>query len=341
MSSSRSEQHCEFVNNWRSLWHHLLISYVGILLVAFISLSCGDDATVNTKEPEAVWAPVEISDDPFVAIWGCCGDRLFLASAYGEVWEFNGAGWIGIQLPSSYSLFDIGGSPDGAEIFVVGRTDSLVFDMVFDPGMIARRDYRSWVRERTDMDHTILGVWVAEDGTAIAAGSRNTILRRSDSGWEVEYQGINRSSGTSWVSVWGAGPEDVFAVGLNGRILHYDGTEWLTMVSGTDVHLNEVWGNSGTDVFCVGMSGTILHFDGSIWTPMESSTEVDLSSIWGSSSTDVYAVGGEGTILHFNGNQWTSMQSGTDVYLYDIWGRSAEDVYAVGWHGTVLHRTTP
>lgn len=60
--------------------------------------------------------------------------------------------------------------------------------------------------------------------------------------------------------VWGSSGNDVFAVGDNGTILHYDGTQWRQMNSGTSETLYDVWGVSGSDVFAVGTGGTILHY---------------------------------------------------------------------------------
>lgn len=44
-----------------------------------------------------------------------------------------------------------------------------------------------------------------------------------------------------------------------------------------------IWGSSGTDVFAVGWNGTIIHYDGSSWSSMNSGTIYDLHDIWGSS----------------------------------------------------------
>ncbi|UCG87456.1 MAG: hypothetical protein JSW71_02615, partial [Gemmatimonadota bacterium] len=53
---------------------------------------------------------------------------------------------------------------------------------------------------------------------------------------------------------------DVFAVGYNGTIVHYDGAGWSAMTSGTGVELRGVWGTSSSDVFVVGRGepGAIL-----------------------------------------------------------------------------------
>ena len=68
--------------------------------------------------------------------------------------------------------------------------------------------------------------------------------------------------GNALNAVWGAGPADVFAVGDYGTILHYDGTAWKKMTSGTTNRLWGVWGSSSQDVFAVGDLGTILQHRG-------------------------------------------------------------------------------
>jgi hypothetical protein len=47
-------------------------------------------------------------------------------------------------------------------------------------------------------------------------------------------------------------------VGTGGAILHYDGTEWNPMTSGTDLRLFSVWGTPSGDVFAAGDLGVIL-----------------------------------------------------------------------------------
>jgi len=157
--------------------------------------------------------------------------------------------------------------------------------------------------------------------------------------------GVNANEWTEMTSatseelkgVWGISGSDVFAVGLNGTILHYDGNDWTEMISSTSAHLLGVWGISGSDVFAVGRYGTILHYDGSTWTEMTSGTPHLLWDVWGSSASDVFAVGEAATILHYNGSTWTEMISGTNEWLYAVWGSSGGDVFAAGHYHTIVH----
>ncbi len=143
--------------------------------------------------------------------------------------------------------------------------------------------------------------------------------------------------------VWGSSSTDVFAVGASGTILHFNGSAWSAMSSGTTNNLCAVWGSTskdGTsglsnDVYTVGAAGTILHYDGNTWSGTSSGTN-DLYGVWGSSPLDVYAVGAAGTIIHYDGSAWSDVSSGTND-LHGVWGTTSSNVYAVGVASTMLH----
>ncbi len=158
----------------------------------------------------------------------------------------------------------------------------------------------------------------------------------------VHYNGETWSPMTSGTTarlygVWGTSSTDVYVVGHDGTILHHDGETWNSMTSGTSSALLAVWGTSMSEVYAVGANGAVLHFDGEIWSPMTSGTAAPLHGVWGTSSGDVFAVGAFGTVVHYDGTTWSSMTSGTTENLADVWGTSSGDVYAVGVGGTILH----
>ena len=98
-----------------------------------------------------------------------------------------------------------------------------------------------------------------------------------------------------------------------------------------------VWGSSSSNVFAVGDAGTILHYDGTSWSPMSSGTTGSLRDVWGASGSNVFVVGSGGTILHYNGTNWSPMASGTTTWLNEVWGRNGSDVFAGGNSGAILH----
>jgi len=184
----------------------------------------------------------------------------------------------------------------------------------------------------------------------------------NDSTWNVTLGGglpMNLNA------VWGSSAEDVFAVGDDSTIFHYNGSGWSRSYhQGPRTHFRAVCdrrivGDSGTIIgyssrqwnsttspttekltgisgkFAVGDKGTILHFN-STWSPITSGVTENLNAVWGDSATDVFAVGDAGTILHYNGDNWTLMTSGVTENLNAIWGYSNAPVFAVGDGGTII-----
>jgi hypothetical protein len=102
---------------------------------------------------------------------------------------------------------------------------------------------------------------------------------------------------------------------------------------------NGVWGSGATDVWVVGYEGQIFHWDGTVWSPVPSGSPAALNSVWGSGSLNVWVVGDGGEILHWNGAAWSAVASGTVQSLNGTWGSGVDGgLWAVGHGGTVLLR---
>lgn len=167
-----------------------------------------------------------------------------------------------------------------------------------------------------------------------------------DGAWQVDH--IEADGGI--LSVWGSGPDDVWAAGGQvgrGLVLHDDGTGWRRVETGASELLRWIYGFHANDVYAVGEGGLILHYDGSSWQQVESGTDQTLYGVWGASGDDVWIVGGdatgaEGSAVVLRG-QGRSFRVVDDVpaellpaALYKIYGFHDRDVIAVGSGGTVL-----
>jgi len=148
--------------------------------------------------------------------------------------------------------------------------------------------------------------------------------------------GIMNSGTTEYLTgIWGSSETDIFAVGYNGKILHYNGTNWSFQDSGTINYLYGVWGSSATNVFAVGDSSTIVHYNGTNWHPETGIPTGYLHGVWGNTASDVFAVGAGiyywGIILHYNGATWSTNQPSASLSeFYGVWGNSGTNVFAVG-----------
>jgi len=192
--------------------------------------------------------------------------------------------------------------------------------------------------------------------------------------WEVIEQ--NESSATLR-GVWGTADEQLFAVGDEGTILHFDGGRWQRMTSPSSARLHAVWGNArdcvyavgeggvvlqfdgvswrvayqgslsltlvavtGFDtgeVFCVGDGGLVLRFDGLAWERVETGTSAAFFAVWGMDARHVLAVGEAGAVLRFNGERWDPFSVGVEHALYSVWGGALDDVYVSGSSGALVH----
>lgn len=74
----------------------------------------------------------------------------------------------------------------------------------------------------------------------------------------------------------------------------------------------EMWGTSSTNIYRVGYEGTIVHFNGTDFTPMESPTTVDLRDVWGDPSGEhIYAAANDAllptALLKLKNGTWRVM----------------------------------
>ncbi|MCP4692652.1 MAG: hypothetical protein GY859_31720, partial [Desulfobacterales bacterium] len=143
--------------------------------------------------------------------------------------------------------------------------------------------------------------------------------------------------------VYGASADDVFAVGENGAILHYDGASWGAMASPVSENLTSVWADTGANVLTVGEDGVILRYDGVAWRSETGVADVRLYDVWGAAADNVFAAGDgldhRPVLLNHDGVSWSKMSIpdvGASVTLNGVWGASAGDIFAVGANGVIL-----
>ena len=98
-----------------------------------------------------------------------------------------------------------------------------------------------------------------------------------------------------------------WAVGYDGMIIHWDGTDWSNVTSPTMWPLTSVFMVSANDGWAVG--GHIIHWNGTEWSTVTSPTVTSptwylLLSVFMVSADDGWAVGGGGTIIRWTGTEW-------------------------------------
>ena len=143
--------------------------------------------------------------------------------------------------------------------------------------------------------------------------------------------------GNNLNDVRGSGPDDVWAVGDTGIILHWDGTEWSDRPSGTRENLRGVWAAAPDDAWSVGDSGTVLHWDGASWSSVDDPVlDRSYQEVWGTAGDDVW-IGGRDRLQHWNGTGWSSAGIWVGFEgVAGIWGSGSADVWAATVDGRLF-----
>ncbi len=285
------------------------------------------------------WNPMSVSGGRNLrTVWGFSSSDIYAAGS-GAVLHYDGRNWQTME-SNFYPIVDLWGT-SGSDLYSVGSSLSGQTAVLWYNG-------REWKDTKADMDIPLYAIWGDGKGKVFAAGGNS-----GQGGAVYSYDGGN------WQQIWGQSASDltrkihavrafsennVFAAGEGGIILHYDGTAWSAMNSGTEKSLSALWGSSGTSVFAAGESGTILHYDGNAWQKTDSGTTSDLYDIWGYENvsgelSELFAVGDKGTVLHRKDGKWKGMVSGAGIRLEGVWGFADEkgiEVFAAGYNGVIL-----
>jgi hypothetical protein len=165
--------------------------------------------------------------------------------------------------------------------------------------------------------------------------------------------------GGSLHSSWGTSSANMYSVGDGGTILHFDGTNWTRMVSGTTKNLYSIWGTSDGDIWAAGFYSTtaetgLVHYDGTAWQSIDPKTVGNIGpgtdgigAVWtcDSSGTPVVVLAGSGMWRRSGTGSWRSdgsllpnkLSTGGNVGIYELSGNSANDILGAGGWGWVGH----
>lgn len=133
----------------------------------------------------------------------------------------------------------------------------------------------------------------------------------------------------------------------NDAMLRRLGTgDFELMPTGVPKNIYSVWGTATDNVYAVGAQGTLVHWNGGGWTLQKAigDGKADLFGVYGADASHVWAVGWNGAMAAFDGTGWKDvpMQSGqanlNAVYGvaspsapngYDVWVGGQQGLYRV------------
>jgi len=124
--------------------------------------------------------------------------------------------------------------------------------------------------------------------------------------------------------IWGLNTGDIFAVGVAGLVLHYNGVEWTEFNNaGLDMFnsYSDIWGTSHSNLWVVGDyspsfdASPVCHYDGEYWNCENSKSYAPLSSVVGLSAQkkDLFISNTDGEIFRYY--EGSTQEGEEQIYL--------------------------
>jgi hypothetical protein len=287
------------------------------------------DASLDAALDAGTDAPSDVSGNPADAGADVEVDAEAEAEAGASVGFCATSGWCWMNpLPQGNLL---------GTIWVDSASDVWLPDGI---GTVMRFDGASLSESTGSSGFQITSIWGSDAkhvwGIATDANADVKIVYSDGTAWsDVQTSTVGLSA------IWGSSVNDVWVAGNLGTVMHFNGTTWSTMPSGTQNPLLAVSGSGPNDVWFVGTLSTVLHYDGTTLAPPSSvPPSASLNDVWSSGPNDVWAVGTANTgtvdsIFHWNGTSWTGERTEQGV---SVWGGATNDVWFVLGDGvTLLH----
>lgn len=207
---------------------------------ADVALTHWDGSQWNT------WQPPTFGPDAR-AVWGRSVNDMWAAGDNAKVHHWDGQAWSASPVAESRSFRALWGATSNAFLWAVGQS-----------GMIWHWYGSGWTSQQLATSDNLLAISGNElVGIDMWASSDNGKL------WRGGYSGGWREAPTGTTEplygVWSINPNDAWAVGGAGTILHLSASGWHAVPSGTTSALRAVWAASSENVWAVGDNGVVLH----------------------------------------------------------------------------------
>jgi len=152
--------------------------------------------------------------------------------------------------------------------------------------------------------------------------------------------------------IWGSSSNDLYVVGNEGNIAHYQNGQWSRITSGTELHIYDIWGNyndiaDNYEIIAIA-ANRALNFNKAILRINSLNNIILLStdgipysihSIWFKNKT--YYVVGSGMYKKndiTSSIDWQSLHQGiSNYYLESISGNDLNDIIVCGDFGELIH----
>ena len=236
--------------------------------------------------------------EPLGDIWGSSATDIWIVGGNPVVGDqvilhFDGSHWTTLPMaPIGGPLVGVSGTSQH-DVWAVGSSSTLLH---FDGNTWARAmPYRIKY-------HEILAVWAATPTTAWANYAGDGVLQWNGLTWNDQVSAAPAGTFVNVRSIWGAGVDDVWAVGGH-EVWRRQGGAWNRVAfpfpADPSVRIAQLRGTSAEDVWLVGAGdhgGFTWHFDGAQFRQVQIGTPGELRAVFPISAVDVWIAGSDGLV---------------------------------------------
>ena len=219
----------------------------------------GDSGTVLHHDGVSWTAVADAPSANARAIWGTSAE-LFLVTwlpspsfPFG-IWHYDGAGWT-LQHGRPCFLLAIWGN-SGSDVFAVGSGTPLHYDGAtwHDTGCSIIEPL-SAVSGNGSGEVFVTGSFECQS-VRVQCTSHDFVDQLAGNGW---IRRLDRAPIRSFRGLWVGASSDIVVVGVNGLILHGDGSHWRPESSGTSADIVAISGTEPTGLWAITAGGLVLH----------------------------------------------------------------------------------
>lgn len=319
--------------------HHRLQSATALALALCLTglvLGCPEDPAPVPEGPPPDWSVVQEEAAWWMNVVARADDDRWIVGGTpqkGRILRYDGAAFTEVAHGADVPLLNWVHAFEGGGLIVVGNAGAI----------LESSDDETWTASTAPTDQDLWGVWGgassdvwAVGGKGQAEGQAAVLHRAGGSAFEVaDVPKLQRPGVNAWFKVWGSSASDVYIVGQNGGVLHWNGSALEELHVGANVDLIAVWGTGPDRVAIVGgrNNGVVALWNGTEWRTLELAPIGGLNGVWMRGQT-VHAVGlfGTAATIDFASGTATDVVVDTegDVDLHAVHGSPGGILTAVG-----------
>lgn len=163
-------------------------------------------------------------------IWGTSSSNLYFVGDEGNIFHYNGSTWQKLSNGTNIDLYDVWGSPDGELIWACGYSSNYSESILLqyngsDFRTVWQGNFQQGITDST-YEGLLSSLWVVDSDSLIVIGGDGIFYQDIQGNAPPLKSNINLNAFPN--SVRGSAPNNIFIVGFDGSVWHYNGSTWKT-----------------------------------------------------------------------------------------------------------------